>query len=183
VEAGYNLSLDIYGSPDQANPRSVDETTIAEWTSKNAGVHYRGQVEDVAGVWHEHHIGLFPSRGGEGLPRALLEAAACGKPTIVSRVPGCEDFVRNGMEGIVIRPNSVEDLKAAIRQFLEDPDLITAMGKASRQRVLQTATSWIVKRQYESLFSLEGLPSHSADVGDDSAGRLPKKIVAGRLRS
>jgi glycosyltransferase involved in cell wall biosynthesis len=183
VEAGHNLSLDIYGSPDQANPRSVDETTIAEWTSKKAGVHYRGKVEDVAGVWHQHHIGIFPSRGGEGLPRALLEAAACGRPSIVSRVPGCEDFVRNGIEGVVIRPNSVEDLKAAIKRFLEEPDLITAMGKASRQRVLQTATSAIVKRQYESLFSFEGRPSHRADVGDDSASRLQKKMVAGRLRS
>ncbi|MBR1277487.1 glycosyltransferase [Bradyrhizobium sp. AUGA SZCCT0283] len=154
VKAGYNVSLDIYGGPDPANPRSVDEATIAKWNSM-AGVHYRGHVKDVAPVWHEHHVGLFPSRGGEGLPRALLEAAACGRPTIVARVPGCEDFIRDGIEGFVVRPDSVEDLKLAIKRFLQEADLITRFGKAGRQRYLQTATSAIVKRQYECLFRLE----------------------------
>ncbi|WP_442895057.1 glycosyltransferase [Bradyrhizobium sp. AZCC 1578] len=165
VEAGYNVSLDVYGGPDLANPRSIGEATITKWTS-NAGVHYRGHVKDVARVWHEHHVGVFPSRGGEGLPRALLEAAACGRPSIVARVPGCEDFIRDGIEGFVIQPNSVEHLKLAIKRFLQEPDLITSFGKASRQRVLQTATSSIVTRQYKSLFSFEAKQAMKSQAAD-----------------
>jgi glycosyltransferase involved in cell wall biosynthesis len=154
VKEGYEISLDIYGSPDPANPLPVQEATITEWINNCAGVRYHGHVEDVPRIWREHHIGIFPTRGGEGLPRALLEAAASGVPTIVTRVPGCQDFVRDGVEGFVVQPGSIEELKSAIKKFFHDPQLITTLGQASRERVLQTATSEIVKRQYISIFSL-----------------------------
>ncbi|WP_441232622.1 glycosyltransferase [Bradyrhizobium sp. 1200_D9_N1_1] len=155
VEEGYEISLDIYGSPDPANPLPVKESTIDEWINNHPGVRYRGYVDDVPRIWREHHVGIFPTRGGEGLPRALLEAAASGVPTVVTCVPGCEDFVRDGIEGFIVQPDSVEELKAAIKKFVHDPLLITKLGQASRDRVLQTATNEIVKRQYTSIFSLE----------------------------
>lgn len=156
VKEGYEISLDIYGSPDPANPLPVKEAEIADWINNHSGVHYHGHVEDVPRIWREHHIGIFSTRGGEGLPRALLEAAASGVPTIVTRVPGCQDFVRDGLEGFVVQPDSVEELRSAIKRFIHDPQLITTLGRASRERVLQTATSEIVKRQYVSIFSLSG---------------------------
>ena len=45
--------------------------------------------EDVAGVWRDHHVCCLPSRGGEGLPRTLLEGAACGRAIVTTDVPGC----------------------------------------------------------------------------------------------
>jgi len=155
VQEGYELSLDIYGRPDPANPLPIDEKTIADWTRKGAGVHYQGHVDDVPQIWREHHVGIFPTRGGEGLPRVLLEAAACGVPTIVTRVPGCQDFVRDGIEGFVVEANSVDELKSAIKRFVEEPDLIATLGRAGRERVLKTATTEIVKQQYRSLFSFD----------------------------
>lgn len=154
VKEGYEISLDIYGSSDSANPLPVKEATIADWINNHPGVRYHGHVEDVPRIWREHHIGIFPTRGGEGLPRALLEAAASGVPTIVTRVPGCQDFVRDGLEGFVVQPGSVEELKSAIKRYIHDPQLITALGRASRERLLQTATTEIVKRQYASIFNL-----------------------------
>ncbi|UVO39195.1 glycosyltransferase [Bradyrhizobium arachidis] len=155
VKEGYEISLDIYGSPDPANPLPVKDSTIGEWINNHHGVHYRGYVEDVPRIWREHHVGIFPTRGGEGLPRALLEAAASGVPTVVTRVPGCEDFVRDGIEGFIVEPESVEELKSAIKKFVHDPLLIAKLGQASRDRVLQTATNEIVQRRYTSIFSLE----------------------------
>ncbi|MGY8631856.1 glycosyltransferase [Bradyrhizobium sp. 14AA] len=154
VKEGYKILLDIYGGPDSANPLPVKEATITDWINNHPGVRYHGHVEDVPRVWREHHIGIFPTRGGEGLPRALLEAAASGVPTIVTRVPGCQDFVRDGLEGFVVQPGSVDELRSAIKRFIHDPQLITTLGRASRERVLQTATSEIVKRQYLSIFNL-----------------------------
>jgi glycosyltransferase involved in cell wall biosynthesis len=154
VKEGYEVSLDIYGSPDPANPLPVHEGTIDDWINNYAGVQYHGHVDDVPRIWREHHVGIFPTRGGEGLPRALLEAASSGVPTIVTRVPGCQDLIRDGVEGIVVQPDSIEELKSAIKKIILDPELIATLGQASRQRILQTATSEIVKRQYMPIFSL-----------------------------
>jgi glycosyltransferase involved in cell wall biosynthesis len=153
IREGYKVSLDIFGSPDLANPLPVEEATIAAWMKSSFGVRYHGQVEDVPGIWREHHLGIFPTRGGEGLPRALLEAAASGVPTIVTDVPGCQDFVRHGSEGFVVQPESVKELASAIKRFIHDPQLLVKFGKASRDRVLETATSEIVKQKYILLFS------------------------------
>lgn len=171
VDDGYDLSLDIFGRSDPANPLPVAETEVTEWTRTLSGIRYHGHVEDVPRIWREHHIGIFPTRGGEGLPRVLLEASACGVPTIVTRVPGCEDFVRDGVEGFVVRPDSVEELKLAIKRFIDEPELIARLGHASRERVMQTATSKIVKQAYVSIFRLgaEQTASHPVASPEQTA--------------
>jgi hypothetical protein len=71
---GYPVELHIYGAPDFVNPRPVDPESF-----KNIpGVHYRGFSSRVADLWEDYHAAIFTSRGGEGLSRALLEAAASG---------------------------------------------------------------------------------------------------------
>jgi glycosyltransferase involved in cell wall biosynthesis len=106
VEQGYAVELNIFGSPDNANPRAMKDDQLVN----SRGITYRGNTDDIQGVWAQNHVALFPSRGGEGLPRALLEAASCGKACIVADVPGCRDFVRNGIEGLVVPANSVEGI-------------------------------------------------------------------------
>lgn len=147
---GYSVVLSIYGEPDKANPRSLDPEA---WKDE-PGIAFKGYTDDIAGVWGQHHAGIFPSRGGEGLPRSLLEAAACGRPCIVTDVPGCADFIRDGIDGCVVPANSVPSLKDAIKKLMTCSDSLSRLGGSARERVLKTSTVELIQKQYEELFDL-----------------------------
>ncbi|MCC6889415.1 MAG: glycosyltransferase [Hyphomicrobiales bacterium] len=147
VRRGVAVELDLYGAADRHNPRAFADAVLQEWCSR-PGIRWHGHVSDIASVWAGHHVGLFPSRGGEGLPRALLEAAACGRALIVTEVPGCADFVRTGIEGVVVRPYSVDAIAEAIETLVAHPELLVGMGHAARQRLVANATEDIITARY-----------------------------------
>jgi glycosyltransferase involved in cell wall biosynthesis len=158
VDQGMPVELDLYGCPDFENLRYFPVALLNEW-GRSRGIRWHGYTTDVVGVWREHHAALFPTRGGEGLPRALLEAAACGRAIIAANVAGCTDFVRPGLEGLLVEPNSIDELCAAIEAILQRPSLLERMGLAARQRVLEHSTEEIIVSQYRDLFGRVMRPS------------------------
>jgi glycosyltransferase involved in cell wall biosynthesis len=151
IDRGAPIELDLYGEPDYANQRYFPVEVLQEWGCR-PGIRWHGFVRDVVAVWREHHAALCPSRGGEGLPRVILEAAACSRPIIAANVPGCSDFVRPNLEGIVFEPNSVQALEWALDTALQQFGFLDQMGRAARQRLLQSATEEIISAQYRSFF-------------------------------
>jgi glycosyltransferase involved in cell wall biosynthesis len=109
----------------------------------------------VREVWRRADIFVLPARGGEGLPRALLEAAACARPLVVTNVPGCRHFVRDGVEGFVVPPDDPVALADALQGLARDADLRKRMGEAARLRLLHGFTEAHVKQSllaaYQSL--------------------------------
>ena len=101
-------------------------------------------------------VALLPSTYGEGVPKALLEAAACGRPLIAADVPGCREAVRPGETGLLVPPHDVEALAAAIAALAADPLRRTAMGRAGRALIESQFTDEIVARQTLRLY-LAGL--------------------------
>jgi glycosyltransferase involved in cell wall biosynthesis len=73
----------------------------------------------------------------EGLPKALLEAAACGKPLIGTDVPGCREVVRNKITGLLVPARNAKALAEAIGCLLLDPEARAAMGRAGREMVVR----------------------------------------------
>ncbi|MBU2582892.1 MAG: glycosyltransferase family 4 protein [Alphaproteobacteria bacterium] len=136
---GHVFKLDLCGTPDAENPRAVSQETLAQWNAR-ANVNWRGRVEDIAKFWKNTDICVVPSRGGEGLPRALLEAAACARPIITTDVPGCRYFVRDGIEGLIVPPDNPEALTEALRRLIVDRAAARRMGMAARQRLLSGFT-------------------------------------------
>ncbi len=134
-----NIHLDLYGKPDTANPGNYAIKTIESWNAK-PNINYQGFSTDVVTVWKNSDICVVPTRTREGLPRAMLEAAACARPLIVTDVPGCRHFVQNGVEGLVVPPEDAEALARAIVTLADDPLLRATMGKAARRRVLDRFT-------------------------------------------
>lgn len=139
-QQGLDVSLRIAGAPDRENPEHVAEEEIARWRD-TAGVSVLGRVNDVNSFWAGTHIACLPSRGGEGLPRSLLEAAACGRAIVTTTAPGCADFVREGENGLVVPPSDSLALSEALKQLALDPALRVRMGKASREIVLAGYTT------------------------------------------
>jgi glycosyltransferase involved in cell wall biosynthesis len=132
---GMAVELSLYGAPDASNRRAIPEETLRSWSRD--GVTWHGPTRDVTGVWAEHHVGCLPSRGGEGLPRTLLEAASCGRALLTTDVPGCRTLVRDGIEGVLVPPDDARSLAAAMVRLAADPLLAARMGEAARRRVIE----------------------------------------------
>jgi glycosyltransferase involved in cell wall biosynthesis len=132
--AGADVELSLYGAPDPSNPKDIAEKTLRDWSAE-PGITWHGRTDDVAAVWRAHHVCCLPSRGGEGLPRTLLEGAACGRAVVTTDVPGCRALVRDGVEGLVVPPDDARALAAAFLRLAGDPELVARFGAAARARV------------------------------------------------
>ena len=133
-ERGMAVELHIAGAPDSDNPEHVSGAEIERWRAA-PGVRLLGRVADVNAFWADMHIACLPSRGGEGLPRSLLEAAACGRPIVTTATPGCADFAGQDDIGILVPPGDVGALADALERVAESRDLRQRMGAAARRRV------------------------------------------------
>jgi glycosyltransferase involved in cell wall biosynthesis len=136
---GVPLAIELYGKIDDGNPEAILPDQIAAW-EKAGRARWFGHVTDVRTVWDHADIFVMAPRGGEGLPRALLEAAASGRPLVVTDVPGCREFVRDGVEGFVVPPQNHARLAAALATLAQDAPLRARMGAAARARLLEGFT-------------------------------------------
>jgi glycosyltransferase involved in cell wall biosynthesis len=136
---GADITLSLYGEPDPTNPKTIPRETLEAW-SREPGITWRGRTGDAAGVWREHHVCCLPSRGGEGLPRTLLEGASCGRAVLTSDVPGCRALIRDGVEGLLVPPGDAPALANAMITLAREPARLTTMGEAARARVLSGFT-------------------------------------------
>jgi glycosyltransferase involved in cell wall biosynthesis len=133
-----DAELCIAGDPDFHNPASFTPDEIEVWR-KTPGVKLYGRVTDVPAFWAQMQVACLPSRGGEGLPRSLIEASACGRPVVTTDVPGCRQFVVAGETGFVCPPGDAPALAEAFLR-LRDGDLRRRLGAAGRARVLADYT-------------------------------------------
>ena len=136
---GVAVELDLYGAPDDDNPRAFSRAQLTAFSARD-GIAWNGPTDDVPGVWASTQICMLPSRGGEGLPRSLLEAAACGRPIVTTAVPGCRDFVRDGIDGLVVPVDDSAALADALGRLAADGALRRRMGESARARVLSGYT-------------------------------------------
>jgi glycosyltransferase involved in cell wall biosynthesis len=93
------------------------------------------------------HPSLF-----DGLPNAMLEALACGRPVVASTAGGIPDVVRHGREGLLVPPGDAEALGAAIVSLLDDRPRALALGRAGRERVRAAFTPGAEIARYRALY-------------------------------
>lgn len=99
-------------------------------------IEYLGFQEDIDQWLRRCHCVILPSLGGEGVPNALLEAAATGRACIASRVNGSVDAVEEGRTGYLFAPGSERELIEKAEQFLSlSREEQSAMGLAGRAKM------------------------------------------------
>ena len=140
----------LVGRPDPANPSSIGEDTLRQWHREGC-IEWLGHQNDIAAVWSKAHIAVLPSYR-EGLPKSLLEAAACGRPIVTTDVPGCRDVVVDGVNGFLVPTESWIELADAIEVLAGSRELRRRMGAAGRARVEATFSQDIVIRQTLDLY-------------------------------
>jgi glycosyltransferase involved in cell wall biosynthesis len=129
---GVKARFVLIGEPDGDNPDSVQPAQLKEWEA-NGVVELWGKREDMPAVLPSVHVVCLPSVYGEGVPKILLEAAACGRPVVTTDWPGCRDAVRSGETGLLVPPGDSEGLQAALERLVADPELRKTLGQAARR--------------------------------------------------
>lgn len=147
---GVAVALLLAGAGD---PDSRDSLSDAELTAlaREPGIEWLGHVGDVRAVWSRAAVALLPSSYGEGVPKALLEAASCARPIIASDMPGCREVVVPGETGLLVPVHDVAALAEAIARLVHDPLLRRQMGEAGRRRVVAGFGEEMVARQTVAL--------------------------------
>jgi len=122
----------IAGDIDQFNPSSVSQDDLLLW-EKRGIVEVFGWCDDMHSVLSTATIIALPSYR-EGFPKALIEAAACGKAIVTTDVPGCRDAIEDGVTGLLVPVRDANALAKAIMSLLDDPERCAEMGRAGRRR-------------------------------------------------
>jgi glycosyltransferase involved in cell wall biosynthesis len=150
---GSPIKIRLVG-PTDANPSGIPQTQLDAW--KAAGVvEVVGYSDDIAGEYARAHIAVLPSYR-EGLPKSLLEAAACGRPIVATDVPGCRDICRHQETGLLVPRHSVTQLADALQVLADNPALRRQYGDAARRLAVECFAEPIVTGEtlklYEQLF-------------------------------
>lgn len=129
--AGVRARFALAGGRDDENPAAVPPALVERWKAEGA-VEAWGHREDMSEVYAQAHIVCLPSYR-EGLPKALMEAAACGRPVVGTDVPGCREVVKPGETGLLVPPRDSRALAAALRSLIEDKELRARLGAGGRR--------------------------------------------------
>jgi len=128
---GVDVRMALVGPLDPGKLGGLSVEDMHALTASGA-VEWWGLREDMPAVYEESTVVALPSFYAEGLPLALAEAAAAGRPIVTTALPGCRDTVIDGESGILIPPKDAEALAAAIATIVGDRAKAAAMGKAGR---------------------------------------------------
>ena len=113
---------------------------LSEWAMRAISfeprIHRAGFVKDIEAVYPAMDVLALPSYH-EGLPYSVLEGAAMELPVIGTRISGIVDVVRDGISGVLVEPGQPDQLAAAILNYMYDPQLADAHGKAGRAFVTE----------------------------------------------
>jgi glycosyltransferase involved in cell wall biosynthesis len=146
---GVHARFILVGRRDEHNPAAISGSRLKEWVQEGV-VEWWGHREDMPAVYATAMLVVLPSYR-EGLPKVLLEAAACGKAIVTTDVPGCRDIVRDRINGLLVAPRDSMALATAIEELLSDQEAREVMGQRSRTRVV---AEWSGPRITEQVLGL-----------------------------
>lgn len=147
---GMDIRLRIAGDPDPANPDSVTLEEAQRWNNE-PGITWLGHVNDITSLWRASHIAALPSHR-EGLPKSLLEAAACGRPLVATDAPGCREIAIHEQTGLLVPVEDPEALANAISELAASLDLRLRYGAAARQLVVEKMSAQAIGAAIVALY-------------------------------
>lgn len=122
----------LVGEIDPGNISSISNKEIKKWLDKGV-IEWWGHRTNIHEVFAMSAIVVLPSYYGEGLPKVLIEAAACGRAVITTDHPGCRDAIEPNVSGFLVPVRDPDSLADAIFNLLNNPELCNKMGLAGRK--------------------------------------------------
>lgn len=145
----------LAGGLDLQNPSGIPQKFIEFWQDLGLCT-WLGKVENVASLYQQSDIAILPSYR-EGLPKSLLEAAACGLPIVATNVPGCREVVQHQKTGLLVPAKEVLLLAEALKKLLTSKPLREKLGKSARASVEQNFSEQIIIQQTLKCYNSLGL--------------------------
>jgi len=164
--AGVRARFALVGDPDADNRSAISAARLTEW--KAAGdVECWGHRDDMMSVYAQSNIVCLPSYH-EGLPKALMEAAAAGRALVAADVPGCREVVRHEETGLLVPARDARALARVLRRLIEDPALRQRLGSRARRAAFEEFAQELISEQtlsvYQALLSGARLSSPAASA-------------------
>ncbi|MCI2291184.1 glycosyltransferase family 4 protein [Enterobacter sp. I4] len=125
----------LVGNIDE-NPNSAKDFEIEQWQNEGI-IEYWGYREDIPQVMSYSNIVVLPSYR-EGLPKSLIEAAACGRAVVTTDVPGCRDAITPDVTGLLVDVKDHLTLADSIKLLLNNPELRHQMAFNGRELAEQS---------------------------------------------
>lgn len=130
---GTKVRCVLVGRTDADNPASLTDAQILAWHDQGV-IEWWGHRSDMQHVIQSAHVVVLPSYG-EGLPQILLEAGACQRAVVATSIPGCQEVVTDGENGMLIPVKNPDALARAIDFLVQNPSLRQQMGLRGRKIV------------------------------------------------
>ena len=127
---GIEVDFWIAGDLDGGNPSSITEAELLSW-KELPNVKFIGFQKNIADLYSKSSLVCLPSYR-EGLPKSLIEAAACGRAVVTTDVPGWRDAIESNKTGLLVPINNAAALADAIEYLIENSDVREKMGAAGR---------------------------------------------------
>jgi glycosyltransferase involved in cell wall biosynthesis len=148
---GRSMEFLLAGDPDPGNPAAVPEADIRGWVQEGL-LQWLGHVEDMPALFARVNVVTLPSYR-EGLPKGLIEAAACALPLVTTDVPGCREVVTDGVDGLLVPVRDAVALAQALAQLQDDPALAARLGRAARHKALSEFDERIIIRRTLAVYA------------------------------
>jgi glycosyltransferase involved in cell wall biosynthesis len=147
---GVEVRMALVGEGDAGNPASVPPKQLRTWADEGL-VELFGWRDDMREVVARANVVCLPSYG-EGLPKALLEAAASGRAIVATDVPGCREVVKHEDNGLLVPARDAMALADALERVVRDPVLRRRMGDRGRARAVAELSADIVAKETLALY-------------------------------
>jgi len=133
---GLSFEMHIAGIIDNENPNSISPKYLEECHQKG-WIKWLGQIDDMPLQISKSHIAILPTTYSEGIPRFLIEAAACGRPIVTSNVAGCNEIVKHKRNGILADANDNQQFVEALSKLITSSSLRKKYGDYGRNLVVE----------------------------------------------
>ena len=130
-QQGIRARFCLVGSVDVANPNSVTNEDLMKW-SREGAIELWGQRRDMPEVISSASLVVLPSYYGEGLPKVLIEASACGRAVVTTDHPGCRDAIIPNVTGLLVPIRNSNALASAMQYLLSNTTICQSMGERGR---------------------------------------------------
>jgi glycosyltransferase involved in cell wall biosynthesis len=125
----------VVGYAEATSPDTISPQQLQQWADEGL-IEWWGRRDDMPQVFAESHIICLPSTYGEGVPKVLIEGAACARSLVTTNTPGCREICRHQENGLLVPAHDLPALIAALQRLITDSDLRQQYGERGRQLVL-----------------------------------------------